>query len=211
MDVTVVTPELPEARAGNWITAARYRRILEGLGHRVRLTTAYDGAASDALIALHARRSHPSIRRFADERPNAPLIVVLTGTDLYRDIRTDRDAQASLDLAQRLVVLQRMGLGELGEEHRAKARVIYQSVSACRANGAHPPSTYFRVAVVGHLRPEKDPMRVALAARRLPPRSRIRITHVGGVLDPELGRQAQEENARGGRYRWVGGVPHWRV
>src|SRR5581483_9437964 len=136
MDIYVVTPELPEARAGNWITAARYARILERLGHHVRLTTSFDGSPCGALIALHARRSHPSIRRFHEAFPAKPLIVVLTGTDLYRDIHTDPDAQESLALATRLVVLQRMGIPELPVEHRDKTRVIYQSVSGCNAGGA---------------------------------------------------------------------------
>ncbi len=211
LSICVVTPELPDARAGNWITAARYGRILERLGHRVRLTTSYDGSPCDALIALHARRSHPSVRRFHEAFPGKPLIVVLTGTDLYRDIRTDPDAQDSLTLATRLVVLQRMGIPELPVNHRAKTRVIYQSVSGCSPGAARPPATFFNVAVVGHLRPEKDSLRTALAVRRLPARSRVRVTHVGSALDAEMGEQARRETASNPRYRWVGGIPHWRV
>jgi hypothetical protein len=211
LDVTLVTPHIPEARSGNWITAARYKRILEHLGHRVRLVTDYDGTPSDALIALHARRSHPSIRCFAEQMPGKPLVVVLTGTDLYRDIQQDAEAQLSLELATRLVVLQRMGLPELPERHRGKTRVIYQSVTGCRAHNSHPPATYFKVAVVGHLRAEKDPLRPALAARRLPPESRIRVVHAGSPLDAEISEQVRQEEAANPRYRWIGGVPHWRA
>lgn len=211
MNLTLVTPQLPEARSGNWITAARYKRILRHLGHRVQLTTEYDGADSDALIALHARRSHPSIRRWAESRPGRPLVVVLTGTDLYRDIHQDASAQASLDMASRLVVLQRMGVPELPEQHRAKTRVIYQSVTDCHAGQAKPPSTHFNVTVLGHLRPEKDSLRTALAARLLPAASRIRVTHAGAALDPSLGDEAKKESAANPRYRWLGGIPHWRA
>ena len=35
------------------------------------------------MLALHARRSYPSIRNFSKK-----LVVALTGTDIYRDIRT---------------------------------------------------------------------------------------------------------------------------
>jgi len=211
VNITLVTPRLPEARSGNWITAARYRRILRHLGHRVQLTTEYDGSDCDGLIALHARRSHSSIRRFEEQHPNKPLVVVLTGTDLYRDIHEDRDAQRSLDLASRLVVLQRMGVPELPAQHRPKTRVVYQSVSGCHAGKARPPSNYFKVAVLGHLRPEKDPLRTALAARRLPAESRIKIVHAGSALDPELGAEARQESAADARYRWIGGIPHWRA
>ncbi len=206
--LTLVTPNLPEARSGNFITAARYRRIFERLGHRVHLTTEYAGEPADALVALHARRSHPSIRRFAGT--GRPLVVVLTGTDLYRDIHSDRDAQESLELAMRLVVLQRMGVPELPARHRAKARVIYQSVTGCQPK-SRPPSRSFRVAVVGHLRAEKDPMRTALAVRQLPPESRIRVLHAGSALEPEWRDAASRETETNRRYRWLGGLSHWRA
>jgi hypothetical protein len=211
MNLTLVTPQIPETRSGNWITAARYKRILEHLGHHLRLTTEYDGSPCDALVALHARRSHASIRRFAESAPGKPLVVVLTGTDLYRDIHENADARRSLDLATRLVVLQRMGVEELPNEHRPKTRVIYQSMSGCKAHNLHAPSTYFKVAVVGHLRSEKDPLRTALAVRRLPADSRIKVVHAGSELDKDLGQQLRREVASNPRYRWLGGVPHWKA
>lgn len=210
MRLTLVTPNLPEARSGNFITAARYRRILERLGHRVHLSTAYEGEPCDALIALHARRSHASIKRFAGSARGRPLVVVLTGTDLYRDIQSDPDAKESLELATRLVVLQRMGIPELPEMHRAKTSVIYQSVSGCHPRG-NPPSRFFRVAVIGHLRDEKDPLRTALAVRELPPASRIRVVHAGSALESRWREAASRENETNQRYRWLGGLPHWKT
>jgi putative glycosyltransferase (TIGR04348 family) len=162
------------------------------------------------LIALHARRSHPSIRLFSECYPGKPLIVVLTGTDLYQDIKKDADAQRSLELADRLVVLQRMGPEELPGSARPKARVIYQSSPPYRGN-TRRPSTYFRVAVIGHLRWEKDPMRTATAVRELPSTSRIRVLHVGAALTPELEAEAQEEARTNHRYQWAGPLPHWRT
>ena len=210
MRIALVTPNLPEARSGNFITAARFRRLLQSLGHRVTLATSYDGEPCEAMIALHARRSAPSIARFAEQRPGQPLTVVLTGTDLYRDIRDDAAAQRSLELASRLVVLQPMGLHELPERHRPKTRVIYQSVIGCQPRGK-PPSRVFRVAVVGHLRPEKDSLRTALAARLLPRSSRIQVLHAGAALSDELGAEAERESRTNPRYRWLGGLPHWRT
>src|SRR5260370_5791459 len=112
--------------------------MLRSLGHRVRVSIRWDGGAADAMIALHARRSHASIVRFREQFPSSPLVVVLTGTDLYRDIRTDRDARASLVLADRLVVLQDMGRFGLRAQFRRKTRVIYQSAHV-RGPG-EPPS-----------------------------------------------------------------------
>jgi hypothetical protein len=55
---------------------------------------------------------------------------------LYRDIRSDAQAQRSLDLATRLVVLQAEGLRELPPVHAAKAMVIYQSARTLLPDGA---------------------------------------------------------------------------
>jgi putative glycosyltransferase (TIGR04348 family) len=205
--IQVVTPQHDSAVTGNVVTAARYRAILRRLGHRVTVTTAYDGAPCDVLITLHARRGFPSVQRFAAEHPSRPLIVVLTGTDLYRDIHDDPDAQQALELATRLVVLQRAGLAELPTAVRAKARVIYQSAPCLRA-AVPRPTRRFRICVVGHLRREKDPLRTALAARRLPAASRVEVVQVGAALSPEWAERAQAESAENPRYRWLGARPH---
>ena len=210
MKVHVVTPPLPHTQSGNELTAFRYARLLRRLGHRVTLDTAWRGLPCDALVALHARRSYPSIADFAERFPTRPLVVVLTGTDLYRDIRTDPQAQMSLDLATRLVVLQAMGLLELAEPLRAKTRVIYQSAPPLRARPARPRQT-FRIAVIGHMRPEKDPFRTALAARQLPATSRARIVHVGAALAEDMVQQARCESTENPRYQWLGPRRHWQA
>jgi len=210
MRLTLVTPNLPEARSGNFITAARYRRILERLGHRVTLTTSYKGEACDGLIALHARRSHPSIRRFAEQSPERPLAVVLTGAALCRHIQSDPEAKGWPELSSRLLVRQRMGVPELPGQYRAKTLVIYQSVIGCHPKG-RPPSRFFRVAVVGHLRPEKDPLRTAFAARQLPRDSRIHVQHAGSALEAEWREAAAREQRDNPRYEWLGVLPHWKT
>src|SRR5882672_9026808 len=165
MKIALITPAGARSRSGNRHTATRWAAMLRSLGHRVRVSVRWDGRAADAMIALHARRSHASIVRFRERFPDLPLGVVLTGTDLYRDIRTDRNAKASLALADRLVVLQDMGRLELPTRFRRKTRVIYQSAEV--SPSPEPPSRRFRVAVIGHLREEKDPFRAALALTHL--------------------------------------------
>lgn len=158
------------------------------------------------MIALHARRSAESIRRFHELHPESPLVVVLTGTDLYRDIRVNSKARESLEVATCLVVLQSMALNELPARLHGKTRVIYQS--APRMNGRVSNRNGFKVCVIGHLRSEKDPMRTALAVRRLPPSSRITVVHIGRALQEQLGRRAARENRTNPRYRWVGELPN---
>ena len=209
MTIHIVTPAGPEDRNGNSITALRWAGILRRLGHRVFVAREYRGEACDLLVALHARKSAPSIRRYKRLQPNKPLIVALTGTDLYRDIRTSAVARASLDVATRLVVLQSLGLEELPRSLRRKTRVIYQSAPRMKARRRRRGNG-FVVAVIGHLRPVKDPLRTAYAGRFLDG-SQIRIVQVGRALDKKMGRRARAEMGRNPRYRWIGELPHGKA
>jgi putative glycosyltransferase (TIGR04348 family) len=188
------------------VTALRWARILRNLGHRVTVLQEYERQPVDLLIALHARRSAKSVARFHRRFPARPVVVALTGTDLYRDIRTSKTAQRSLDLARRLILLQSLGLQELPRKVRHKARVIYQSVARPQKN-ASPLKRVFEVCVLGHLRPVKDPLRTAMASRRLPPHSRIGVTHLGAALSDEMADRARAEMSRNPRYRWRGELP----
>jgi hypothetical protein len=177
MRIAIVTPAAASTRTGNRHTAQRYAVFLRAAGHRVRVASAWDGATCDLMIALHARKSHESIARFRARQPGRPLVVVLTGTDLYRDIRTDPSARASLEMATLLVTLQDMGGLELAQRLRTKVRVVYQSARISRQSA--PPRRRFRVCVLGHLRAEKDPFRAALALTRVPEAREVEVVQVG--------------------------------
>ncbi len=210
MKIELITPAAANARNGNRGTAVRWAAMLRQLGHRVNVTQSYEGGLCDLMIALHARRSFDSIHRFHQAYPELPLIVVLTGTDLYRDIRNNPKAQKSLEMATRLIVLQSMGIRELPLRFRAKTRVIYQSAPRFK-ECAQPPAKGFKVCVIGHLRSEKDPMRTAIASHLLPPSSKISVVHIGRALAEPLKKRASAEAARNPRYHWLGDLPHWRT
>jgi putative glycosyltransferase (TIGR04348 family) len=180
--------------------------MLRGLGHRVRVVSEYGGQPCDVLVALHARKSAPSVQRFRDEHPDRPVVLALTGTDLYDEIRTCPDARRSMELATRLVVLQPAGLAELSEAVRIKTRVIIQSAER-PLRPAAPDRSVFRVCVLAHLRPVKDPLRTAFAARLVPSSSKIQVVHLGNALDEALAEEAREEMAINPRYRWLGERP----
>ncbi len=209
MRIAIVTPAAASTRTGNRHTASRYAAFLRGAGHRVAVGSRWDGAACDLLIALHARRSHDSIARFRVRFPRGPLVLVLTGTDLYRDIRTDASAQRSLDLATLLVTLQDQGALELPRRLRPKVRVVYQSARVARRTA--PRRGRFRVAVLGHLRDEKDPFRAALALRHLPGAAEIEVVQAGDALEPAMAVEARSLERADPRYRWLDGVPHSRA
>jgi putative glycosyltransferase (TIGR04348 family) len=209
LKISLVTPAAVRSRNGNRNTATRWAAFLRELGHKVVLEQQWSGGGADIMIALHARRSHDSILAYAESFPGRPLVVVLTGTDLYRDIRSDANAQRSLALAKHLVVLQELGALELPARFRRKTRTIYQSARAVVRPA--PLSGCFEVVVSGHLREEKDPFRAAAAAALLPPDSRIRVTHLGGALSAAMAAEAREWMAQEPRYRWLGELPHWKA
>jgi len=213
--ISLVTPAPPRSRNGNRNTASRWAALLRELGHTVVVEQRWSGRACDLMIALHARRSFDSIRGYRSAHPEKPLVVALTGTDLYRDIESDRDARASLEMATRLVVLQELGVRALPRALRARTRVIYQSAPGVRAVRAGPAVkplvSCFEVAVSGHLREEKDPFRTAAALALLPAASRIRVTHMGGALSAAMEREARAWMQREPRYRWLGELPRPRA
>jgi putative glycosyltransferase (TIGR04348 family) len=209
MRIVLITPYGREHRNGNWHTAARWSRFLREAGHTVRTQVEWDGRTADLMLALHARRSFASIRAFAERFPTRPLLLALTGTDLYRDIHEDRDAQQALELAHRIIVLQERGVDELPPHLAARTRVVYQSAPdiARLSAPAHP----FEVLVIGHLRTEKDPFRAALATAYLPEQSQIRVTHLGGALSEDMAETAEMAQGKLPRWRWLGDVPHRTV
>jgi putative glycosyltransferase (TIGR04348 family) len=201
--VVIVSPALQGANNGNWQTASRWARWLRG-PFRVRITDAWPdgGPPADVMLALHARRSAPSIHRWSEAHPGRRLAVVLTGTDLYGGIRSDAEALRSLDRAQVLVTLQERGPQALPPSVRPKARVIYQSVASRPA--LPKPSRHLTALAVGHLRGVKSPETLFTAARLLHDQPSIHLRHIGSAAEPgwaELAAQTQREHPS---YRWLG-------
>lgn len=206
--LVIVTPALAAANNGNWQTAHRWARMLQP-AYRAGLTDRWSGGDEALMIALHARRSAASILAWRAAHAHRPLMLVLTGTDLYRDIDIDAPAQHSLALADALVVLNEMGPQRLPAAARNKAHVILQSCTA-RAP-VHKTARHLRALMVGHLRDEKDPRTYWRAAQRLAARTDIRLDHIGDALDAELGAKAAALADAQPRFRWLGGLPHGTV
>src|SRR5437879_2940885 len=121
MKIALITPVRSSSRSGNGTTTARWSRILRELGHDVRVANRYDGAAADLMIALHAWRSADSIREFRAFHPDRPLIVALSGTDIYEYIDRDpRPTLYSLACADRLVALQELARRRVPAQFRRK-------------------------------------------------------------------------------------------
>lgn len=180
-----------------------------GRRYHVRLSAQWDGGDEALMIALHARRSAGAIAAWRAAHPQRPVALVLTGTDLYRDIGTDAAAAGSLRSADALVVLNELGARSLPADVRGKCHVILQS---CRERVPLPHGAgRLRALVVGHLREEKDPRTVFAAAQALRDQSDILLDHIGGALEPALGDAARDLAAATPTYRWLGALPHEAV
>jgi putative glycosyltransferase (TIGR04348 family) len=174
----------------------------------VRLVEAYAGEPCDLLVAIHARRSAPSVARWRAARGAAPLVVALSGTDLYVDLpRGDPEALAALAAADRLVALQPLAIAALPAGLQPKARLVLQSAVAPPGARAWREGDPPAALALAHLREVKDPFLGADAVRLLPRASRVTLDHAGAALDPTAERRARALSAEDGRWRWLGELP----
>lgn len=184
----------------------RWQNFLEELGYAVVITESWSGADSAMLIALHAYRSHSSMMEFHKNHPDKPIVLVLTGTDLYRDMAVHAEVVHSMEIADKLIVLQSAALESIPLHLRNKAQVIYQSVSVDMAPSI--ASSDFQITVIGHLREEKDPFCIVRSLPFIPADSKISVLHLGMAMNAQTERAAMGYNESLERYQWIGEVSH---
>lgn len=189
------------------MAATRWARILRGLGHRVTVDSAYHGQPADIMVAVHAWRSAEAIERFKMSYPDRPLILQLSGTDIYGTLTSDPvPTLRSMELADRLVALNDLAWKVVPRRLRRRLCVIHQSALPL-SQPRQPSRRAVVISVIGHLRDVKDPLRSAKAARLLPADSRVRIEQVGRAYTAEWAGRARAEMADNPRYRWRDDVP----
>ncbi len=216
MKIIIITPALPSSRAGNRVTAARWQSILTELGHNVTVKASSDDITQiskkyDAMFALHAWRSATAINHFKQQFPQKPLIVALTGTDLYKFIKSHpKPTLRSIEQADALITLHDLAYLAIPKSAHKKVHVVYQSANFIKRKVTKNKRN-FDICVIGHLREEKDPLRAAYAVRQLPDESRIRVLHFGKAHTPAWEKRAKKEMQINSRYTWYGEVPHWKI
>lgn len=220
MQILIAYPAVEGFSNGNHVTAQRWSDILQSLGHTVAVTTDIDSVdatvETELLIALHAVKSSPMILHYRNRWPHRKLIVAITGTDLY-NAQPSPVLQRSLELADRIVVLQEATESDLPRSVSHKVRVVYQSMS-CPVGASESiaslrrsvdriaGSARFEVCVVGHLRTVKDPFLTAKACQDLPNHSRVQVTQIGAAMSASMEQTAIGHAAQNDRYRWIGNV-----
>lgn len=222
INVVLITPAGRGSRAGNRATATRWARLLQTLGCRVRLAAPDDtpdavlsastNKRPDLVLALHAWRSHSAICAWRQAYPSCPLVVVLTGTDVYRFQHTHADTvSASLKAADALIGLHDCLHDDIPAAFHSRLHIVHQSALPLPPKAPRPHPQHFDILVAGHLREEKDSLRAAYAVRNVPGESRLRVIQLGGAHSEDWAHAAREEMGRNPRYRWLGDLPRWRV
>jgi len=207
MKIVLITPEGPTSRTGNRIAASRWARILRHLGHRTRISADYEGEPADAMVAVHAWRSADAIERFKSKYPARPVVLQLSGTDIYHYLDADPvRTLRSMELADRLVALNDLAWRVVPKRLRTRLCVIHQSAEPLPYPRRPSPRAVI-VSVIGHLRDVKDPLRAAEAARLLPADSHVRIEQVGRAYTPTWAARARAEMSSNPRYIWRDDVP----
>jgi len=207
--IEIVTPAPPGTLHGNRITALRWNQFLSQLNYQSTVTEEWSGESCDALIALHGLRSHDSIQRFKKVHPHHPVVLIMTGTDIYRDLKDSKKVVESMEMADAIVVLQPDAFHTLPEKFHHKIQVIYQSVKSITRK--LPPKRHFLASIIGHLRIEKDPFCAAQCLPLLPSDSKIQLVQLGKAMSAEFKQQATSIEKKIIRYRWLGQLNHSRT
>ena len=207
--IEIVTPAPPGTLHGNRITALRWNKFLSILNYQSTVTEEWSGESCDVLIALHGLRSHDSIQRFKKVHPHHPVVLIMTGTDIYRDLKDSKKVVESMEIADAIVVLQPDAIHTLPKQFHHKVQVIYQSVKSITRKT--PPKRHFLACIIGHLRAEKDPFCAAQCLPLLPSDSKIQLVQLGKAMSAEFQQQANTIEKNIVRYRWLGQLSHSRT
>ena len=217
--VVIAAPVRPSARSGNDVTARRWAALLRSGGCRASVVPVDEHAdepspavvaalaAADLLIAVHARRSAAVVEWWRRHRGGSPLVVALSGTDLYGDLPGDPRALRAVETADALVVLQEAAVRRVGEivpGAGERTVVIHQSVDPADVPVRRTVTGELRVVVLAHLRKVKAPLLAARAAGRLPATSTVTVHHAGRAHDESWAAAAAAEMRRNRRYHWHG-------
>ncbi len=177
----------------------------------MRVKSGYDGRPADVMVAVHAWRSAAAIESFKARYPQRPVVLQLSGTDIYEYLKTDPvPTLRAMELADRLVALNDLARRVVPKRLRSRLCVIHQSATPLRPP-RKPSCRAIIVSVIGHLRDVKDPLRTAKAVRLLPADSRVRVEQVGRAYTPQWAARARAEVADNPRYVWHDDVPRTAV
>lgn len=216
IDVRILTPFGASSGMGNWRTASRYAQMLRSSGINASIYEAskIDDACAESgqrtvAVVLNASRSAEHVHTFV--AAGIPVMIVMTGTDLYGALRPDREgqpaylaAQSAMRAASLLITLQEEAQQEIARRWPDLADRVFVLTQTSPQRKPHAPvitpqSKTVRFMIAGHIREEKDP-RTAFQAFHLAfpdgwatradgGRVPVRLIHVGSYQDKTLAHE----------------------
>ncbi|MEO1857586.1 MAG: glycosyltransferase [Rubritalea sp.] len=192
---------------GNSITAKRIESLLTQTGNTAQAINTDMPPTADAMISLHATKTLASSKSFKVNSPNGKLIVYLTGTDLYRE-QTNNNPEffEALSLADALVVGQRASLASIPTEFLKKSHFIPASVLLPPVDKVSPPP-HPSLALIGHLRPVKNPFLMNQALEKLAD-IKLEAFTLGAALEPSMLSEVQCWQQSNPRFNWLNDVTY---
>jgi len=199
----VVTPAPRGSRSGNRVTALRWAAILRALGWRVRVRERWIDEGCGLLVAVHSVKSAASVLAASRAMPGLRVVVLLAGTDVYPRFAPDADTEAALLRADAVITLQPRAGAEVPAALRPKVRTIVQSATALER--ARPEGT-FRICVLAHLRPVKDPLLPVTALGFVRTGHPLELHLAGRAMTSAIETQTRTALAREPRATWHGSL-----
>ncbi len=196
--IKIFSPSGDNVVTGNYVTAKRYAYHLQNLGHRVFICNGFEGKVNveglRCAFVLHAEKGFHVIKELAAK--NVPVVLVLTGTDLYRDIISTKNSKKehclkSIQLASAIVVLHENAVSDLLKVvsfPRERIFVVLQSVVDFKKRSFFfKKKNHYKILLLSNIRKEKGII-IAISGflefqKNNDARYKFTLDHIGGVLD----------------------------
>ena len=192
---------------GNSITAKRISTLLSQAGHTADAINTDMPPPADVMIALHATKTLAASKRFKVESPNGKLIIYLTGTDLYREqANNNLEFTEALILADALVVGQNASLKSIPADYQSKSHFVPASVLLPPLKKVPPPPSP-SLALIGHLRPVKNPFLINMALKELDA-LKLDVFTLGAALEPSMLANVKTWQLADPRFHWLDDIPY---
>ncbi len=216
IDVRILTPFGAKSRMGNWRTASRYAELLSSASIQAKIfepaaiaRACMSSPLPKVAIVLNAARSAEQLQAFV--KAKIPVLLVMTGTDLYGALAPGNEASQAYDKtlksmlsATAIMTLQAQAQREISRRWPQLASRVHCVLQTTAQRQPHAPTLSpqtktVRFLVAGHIRPEKDPRTAFLAFHQAFPEGwavradgrmvPVRLIHIGAEQDKALAKE----------------------